>query len=422
MDTEQTQQALALYYHAGAFVQCEVLLRHLLEVQPQEPRHWHLLTSVYLQQNKKKQALDQLTLARNKQILFSERDLLLLANLQNANDNPYGAALTLEAALASGELPASGATYRTLFEFWLRAREQEKAQQALQQAARLSNDPQLFLYLAQLQMEQQDYQGMQQTMLAACAKQLPQQYVGRANLLLGISQLKLGDEVAARRSLINATLIGGANAEAGQWLDYMNAEPATDAEARRIVGVCFGPGDRQLDTAAGTVRIAPEAREAVAGIQATSEPAAFVIKTVPPMRLFYAEYDKTVEQVMALLRPAVISLNVALVKSGGSVDGPLQMIFNGNMAAPGSPVRLQLGIPFRGSASGTGKFRVQTTEPFRCASQSFVGAPEALGAALARFAAAVQGAKHVLTGEARLVPAQGGNAGSVQLELQLGIE
>ncbi len=235
LDTAQMQQALALYYRAGAYAQCEVLLQRLLELQPNEPQHWHLLASVYVQQNKNKQALDQLALARDKRVPFSERELLLLANLQAVNNNPYGAAQTLESALSQQEVSANGANYRQLFEFWLQAREQDKARAALQQAAQLSGDTELYLHLAQLQMEQQDFQAMQQTMLAACAEQLADQYVGRANLLLGISQLKLGDEAGARRSFINASLIGGVNAQAGQWLTFMHAAPATEDETRRIV-------------------------------------------------------------------------------------------------------------------------------------------------------------------------------------------
>ncbi len=247
MDESQMRQALALYYHAGAFAQCEVLLARLLESQPDDAQSWHLLASVYLQQNKKQQALDQLALARDKQVPFSERDILLLASLHAANNNPYGAAEVLENALSAKEIAQDATTYRRLFEFWLQAREQEKAGQALQQAARLSGDIELYLYLAQLQMEQQAYEAMHQTMLGACAKQLPEKYVGRANLLLGVSQLKLGDEAGARRSFINATLIGGVNAQAGQWLRFMNGPPATEDETRRIVGICHGPNDKRLE-------------------------------------------------------------------------------------------------------------------------------------------------------------------------------
>lgn len=422
LDVVQMQQALALYYHAGAFAQCEVLLTRLLELQPDNAQNWHLLASVYLQQNKKKQALDQLSLARKKRVNFSERDILLLANLQAANNNPYGAAEILQGALSSQEVAASAATYRKLFEFWLQAREQEKARLALQQAASLSGDIELYLYLAQLQMEQEDFANMQQTMLAACDKPLPDKYVGRANLLLGISQLKLGDEAGARRSFINATLVGGVNAQAGQWLRFMQADPPTQDETRRILGICYGAGDKRLaastELAAASVASAP----AVADTDATGT---FEIKTVPVMSLYYRESGKPLAELVGSLRATVISLYVSLAKSGGTVDGPLQIILLRGQAEPKEDSSVQVGSPVRGSARGSAKFSVRTTDAFKCAAQPFVGSGDALRAALAQLAASVQAAQHELTGEVRIVIPQGASPGSnpaaLTAELQVGI-
>jgi tetratricopeptide (TPR) repeat protein len=419
MDQVQTQQALALYYHAGAFAQCEVLLRRLLELQPDNAQNWHLLASVYLQQNKKKQALDQLTLARDKQVPFTERDILLLASLQAANDNPYGAAEVLEQSLAAEQVPRTATTYRRLFEFWLQAREQERARKALQQAAKLSDDIELYLYLAQLQMEEQDFENMHQTMLAACARQLPDKYVGRANLLMGVSQLKGGDETGARRSFINATLIGGVNAQAAQWLRFMNAAPPTDDEARRIVGLCYGQNDKQLQASTNVVQTTEQSPADGAGSSELSGD--FEIKTVPELPLYYMESSKPLEELMASLRGTVIGLYVSLAKSGGNADGPLQIILSGDPQGQGEGVSTQLGAPFAGAATGSGKYKVRTTAPFTCASKHFAGTGDALEIAVAQLAEAVRAAGHGLTGEMRFVIPQGDGGDALKLELQIGI-
>ena len=52
------------------------------------------------------------------------------------NGNPYGAADTLRQALQAGEIPATAANYRKLFELWFQARESRQASAALIQAAR----------------------------------------------------------------------------------------------------------------------------------------------------------------------------------------------------------------------------------------------------------------------------------------------
>lgn len=415
LDRQQMRQALALYYAAGAYKQCEGLLHQLLQVEPNNPETWHQLVSVYLQQNKRRQALDQLALAREKSVPFSQQDILLLADLQAVNKNPYGAAQTLQDALARKQVKADGRHYRKLFEFWLQARENDKAQAALSRAARLTGDIELFLYLAQLQMEQRAWQTMYQTMLDACAKQLPDKYVGRANLLLGVSQLKLGDEVAARRSLINATLVGGVNAQAGQWLQFMNAQPATKGEVRRIVGICYGAQDKRAKVGA----VPQVAADSEAGVVESDAAADIQTKTVPALRLFYLEQDMPLEELLGKLRNLAVAMNIALVKAGGSVDGPMQIISSSDPAAGGPAPPLQLAVPVRGSPSGRGRYKVRSTEPFKCAYLALEGEGQALLTAWLEFAAAVRDAGYEITGERRLVGSAGGSA---KTELQLGIK
>jgi tetratricopeptide (TPR) repeat protein len=417
LSTVQMRQALALYYRAGAYAQCESLLRRLLELEPNSPDNWHQLASVYLEQNKKRQALDQLTLAWEKSVPFSERDILLLVDLQAVNKNPYGGAELLTEAMAQGKVKADGANYRKLFQFWLLAREKDKAGQALIKAAQLSGDIELYLYLAQLQMEQRDWQPMHQTMLAACTDQLQDKYVGRANLLLGVSQLKLGDSAGARRSFINATLIGGANAQAGQWLEFMNAEPTSKDEARRIVGICYGAQDKRAKVAS-----APMAGSAVTAGKDVAEPAAqndIQIKTVAAMRIFYARHDIPLAELAAQLRSLAVKLNVNMVKAGGSAAGPLQIISTGK-AAEGDQASFELAIPTRGSPTARGKYRVRKLASLKCAYLVHEGPGEELLAAGIDLAQALQAAGHELTGERRMVSV--GSGGSLKIELQLGIE
>ena len=341
-----------------------------------------------------------------------------MASLQAANKNPYGAAEVLEDALASQAVSQTATTYRRLFEFWLQAREQERARKALQRAARLSGDIDLYLYLAQLQMEEQEFDSMYQTMLQACGKPLPDKYVGRANLLLGVSQLKLGDEAAARRSFINATLIGGVNAQAAQWLRFMNGPPATEDEISGIEGICYGVNDKPLQAARNPVVSNVETAVDSPAADGPSKP--FEIKTVAPMSLYYLQSTKPLEETMASLKGTLIKLYVSLAKSGGSADGPLQIILTGDPRSDAG-VEVELGAPFRGSVSGSGRFGVRSTQPFKCASTVFEGKGEALAAALAQLAEAVQEAQLEFTGETRIVVPQGNSADTLKAELQIGI-
>jgi tetratricopeptide (TPR) repeat protein len=415
LDIPQQRQALALYYQAGAYPQCERILRQLLDAEPGNADNWHQLASIYLQQGKRQQALDQLALAWEKSVPFREQEILLYADLQAVTGNPYGAAQTLAQALRAQTVEANGKHYRKLFEFWLTAREHDKATAALVQAARLTGDIELYLYLAQLQMEQEAWQPMYQTMTEACSAQLQDKYVSRANLLLGVSQLKLGDTAGARRSFINATLIGGATGQAGRWLQFMQAEPATAKEARRIVGICYGSSDKGVS--AGSIAVAQAAADTDAPAEGQGE-VAVQTRVVAPLRLFYTESDLPLPELAAKMRSLAVSMQVAIVKSGGAADGPLQLLSIGD----GAGAQLQLGFPVKGSPRAGGRFKMRKSEPFNCAYYTYKGSMDGLVVSLGEFAEAVQAAGYELSDERRLVFANPKGDSAVEIEVQLGIQ
>ena len=415
LDAVQAHQALALYYRAGAYLQCEVLLQKLLKLEPNKPENWHLLVSVYLQQNKKRQALDRLSLAREKSVRFTEKDVLLLADLHGVNENPYGAAEVLAAALVSQELAASGEHYRKLFEFWFQAREMSRAQQALERAAQLSDDTQLYLYLAQLQMEEQSWQAMHKTMLVACSDELQDKFVSRANLLLGISQLKLGDAAGARRAFINATLIGGASEQGGQWLNYMNAAPASKNELRRIVGVCYGTRDKR-----GRIASVSDVDAQAAEAEQPS-PAAISIatKTVPQMRLYYTEPALPLQEVLKDLKSLAARMNMSLVKARGTVEGQLHVISNNH---PSGEVEegLQVAFPVRGLPTTRGQYKARTASAFKCAYLGYRGEAVEFASVWSGFVQSLEDQGYQFTGETRLVFGTG-EGDDLEVEIQLGI-
>ncbi len=418
LSTEQLHQALALYYGVGAYAQSEDILKQLLIQEPDNPKNWHLLVSVYLQGGKQREALDSLVLARRKFVPFSERDILLLANLQAATKNPLGAAQTLSRALAEREIESNGEHYRKLFEFWLQAREKSRAQLALAQAAQLTGDTELYLYLAQLQMDQKAWPEMNRTVLTACESQIDDRFVSRANLLLGISQLKLGDERAARRSFINASLIGGASEQAAQWLAFMKAEPATREEARIIVGACYGEEDKHRKTLAS---IAPAAGEIE--VKKTQTPAeefpdfeaALVRKTVPAMRLFYTVTRQGIDGALANLESSVKRLNIALLKARGEAKGPLHFIFS--TAGDGFD-SIKIALPVKGLPVAKGKFKSGRASSFNCASHLYMGKLNELPDVLKKLATMLESRGERLSGEVRIIVRGSKDSG---IEIQLGL-
>ncbi|MCB1616961.1 MAG: hypothetical protein KDI30_13180, partial [Pseudomonadales bacterium] len=187
------KNALAVYYNIGNYKQSASILRQLLDRDPHQMDNWMQLTSIYLKMNDRKNALTILSLAWQKQMPFNEQQAMMLSDLYTATNNPHQGARILEEALEKGIIRPDEKVYNRLYNYWLQAREKQKGMNALKKAANYSNDAALFLHLAQLYMEQEDWRNMQATVLQTCSRKVPDEYISRANLLLGISQLKMGD-------------------------------------------------------------------------------------------------------------------------------------------------------------------------------------------------------------------------------------
>lgn len=412
LDAQQKRQALALYYRAGAFEQCEPLLRELQAEFPSESRYWHQLASVYLQQNKRREAMDQLVLALEKGIPFTRDEMLLLVDLLAVNGNPYGAAQVLQRAMATEILPRDADTQRKLFELWLQAREREQAKRALVAAAQLGGDTELYLYLAQLQLEDEQWAAVEQTLLTACERQLQDQYVSRANLLLGVSLLKQSREEAARQALINATLVGGANQQAAQWLRFMAARPPTADELRRVRGPCYGSaGKRAALREAGPVNaeFAPASQEEAA-VTAQAD-GTLDVRTAPDQRFYVSEHDESLTELLPRIRDLAVHQHVSLVRNGGTAAGPLQLIKE-------SDGPLRLAIPVRGAVPGSGRYRLYRGGEFRYVARTLTPDASTIGEQWAAAVAAAQAAGLEPDGRWRLVM---GSEEEGQLGLQLGV-
>lgn len=413
------RNALAVYYNIGNYKESASILERLLELDPHKMDNWMQLVSIYLKMNDRKAALTVLSLAWQKKMPFNEREATMLADLFTASNNPHQGARILEEALEKGIIPPGEKVYNRLFNYWLQAREKDKGMNALKQAANYSNDSELFLHLAQLYMEQEDWKNMQATVLRTCSRKVPDRLISRANLLLGISQLKLGDREQARRSFINATLIGGEGPRAGQYLRFMKAEPPTEREKRKLVGPCSdgGSGFNFADDS--------DEPEIVAAPSASEKKTANInIKTVEPQKLFYGVFNIKPEEMQDKIMQNAVRMGINIVKSGGKIDGPLHLIFEELPVENAKELKIKMAFPVAGRPSSSGQFRMKRDDAFKCAYRFFEGKQEDLPAFYQKFFEDVVASGHELSGEIRQIADEDSTVGQtiLKMELQIGIK
>lgn len=242
------QSALSIYYSIGNYERSIQVIQMLVEQDINNATLWQQWISLLLKSGKHSQALTVMSLAWEKGIPFRDQDILLLCDLYAINKMPGRGARMLEDAIKNGQLQSNNKINDRLFRLWLQAGEREQAQKALERAAQQGDDKDMQLHLAQLYMEKEQWQKMQDMVLRACRSELPDTLVARANLYLGVSQFKLGDAENARRSFINATLIGGENEKAGEWLRYIKAAPASEREKAGVSGPCYSASTKSIWT------------------------------------------------------------------------------------------------------------------------------------------------------------------------------
>jgi tetratricopeptide (TPR) repeat protein len=443
---ELLQSALAVYYSIGNFDRAAQVIQQLVSQDFNNAELWQQWVSLYLKAGKNAQALDVMALAWEKGIPFRDQDIVLLTDLYAINKIPGRGARVLEEAIASGRIKADAKIHDHLFRLYMQAGERDKAQAALEKAASTSHDTELQLHLAQLLMEKEQWQPMQEMVLKACDGALPERLVARANLLLGVSQLKLGDKELARRSLINATVVGGATEQAAQWLAFMKAEPATKSETAGIAGPCYSddthsvftasmpsasrnttPSADQTATPDTVSESAPDASgkfDAAAFASIKGDPHATLdIKTTDSQKLYVGDYALTPEEMSSEIIPLATKLGIAIVKNGGKIAGPMHIIFPEPPATDGGKMKVRFAFPITGNPPPSGRFQLVRDNGFRCVSRNYEGAPEGVPLAIAQFYADAIAKGLKLSGESRQIASTDNVVGgkTVKLELQIGV-
>ncbi|HQQ64188.1 MAG TPA: tetratricopeptide repeat protein [Pseudomonadales bacterium] len=456
---ELLQSALAVYYSIGSFDRAAQVIQQLVSQDFNNAELWQQWVSLYLKAGKNAQALDVMALAWEKGIPFRDQDIVLLTDLYAINKIPGRGARVLEEAIASGRIKADAKIHDRLFRLYMQAGERDKAQAALEKAASTSHDTELQLHLAQLLMEKEQWQPMQAMVLKACDGALPERLVARANLLLGVSQLKLGDRELARRSFINATVVGGATEQAAQWLAFMKAEPATKSETAGIAGPCYSDDTHSVFTASmpsanrNTTTLTdqtatPDAAsdnnsaEEKSSAATTSAPvssgkfdaAAFAaikgdphatldIKTTESQKLYVGDYALTPEEMSSEIIPLATKLGIAIVKNGGKITGPMHIIFPEPPATDGGKMKVRFAFPITGNPPPAGRFQLVRDNGFKCVSRHYEGTPEGVPLAIAQFYADAIAKGLKLSGESRQIASTENVIGgkTVKLELQIGV-
>ncbi len=149
------------------YAEAERWQRALLARHSERAQAWWQLAGLQQMAGQEQRALATLRAARAKGLAFSERELDNLVLIAAAAGQPWQGARMLEALLAERQLPSNAARQERLGQLWWQARERGQAASVYRQLARQTGQANHWMALAQLELEQENWQaGLEALQLA----------------------------------------------------------------------------------------------------------------------------------------------------------------------------------------------------------------------------------------------------------------
>lgn len=196
------------------------VLKKMISLWPNKPKYWRNLAGIYLQQNKDKDALAVMKIAYQKDYLDDEGQLLNLARLEIVHGMPYYAGQLIEKGMKNGKIKSNQDNMQLLVTAWTAAQETDKALKALDQAASMAKDGELYLQKAQLCYQQAEWDCTAEAAQKAVTKG-GLKHPGKAYIMEGMALAQSKKYDAATKVFHQAQHYDDTRKQATDWIKYM---------------------------------------------------------------------------------------------------------------------------------------------------------------------------------------------------------
>jgi len=212
--------ALSLYFDLERFEDSRDTLKRLIVMSPRRT-YWLQLASVYGELRDEARALAVMELAYAAGHVTRNEELLHFSRLYVSQGIPFLGATVLDASMTQGSVKSDASTLEFLANAWIQARALERAVSPLGKAARVSGKGELFLRLAHLHVEREEWPeavGALERVLQRGAIKHP----GQVYLLKGIAHAALKQKEQARVAFELAGKHKTTRLSSLQWLKHLN--------------------------------------------------------------------------------------------------------------------------------------------------------------------------------------------------------
>lgn len=238
------QLKLAIHYELKQFPQCAQTLVQLIGIAPDKKDYWKQLSSILFEIKRDQESLAVLAIAARKGHLTEEREIRNLANIYMLLEIPFKAGEVLEDGLARKILPEDERTLSILSDAWIMAREYGKAEAVLQRAAQVSNKGELWFRLAQIHVEEGEWNKALEALGRATEKGVTKP--GEAAFLTGVAAYESGKTDRAKAALKEAMKFDDTRRNARDWLAHIEQIEA-EAQAAAALAASLAASESEDD-------------------------------------------------------------------------------------------------------------------------------------------------------------------------------
>jgi tetratricopeptide (TPR) repeat protein len=222
---------LAMHFQQGDYQASADVLARMIALWPGNARYWEQLAGILMELGREADALAVLAMAYQQGMLTEESKLMNLVRFYQYRNVPYTAARILRKGIDDGIVEPTEEHWELLSQSYQAAEERQDAIRALQRAAALSDDGELFIREAQLHASVDNWEGVRRAARDGLDKG-GLRNTGRAWMMLGIAAFEDRAYQEALRAFRQAASHPDARTRANQWINYVNNRIRTERALR----------------------------------------------------------------------------------------------------------------------------------------------------------------------------------------------
>lgn len=230
------QLLISIYFNTRKYAEAADVLERALSLWPQRTDYYLQLSAAYQELSRGRESLAILSVAYQNSLLNKESELNRLLQLYRYFDYPFNGAAIFSSGLERETITANEKNWQEIANAWMQAREWERTETALQQAAGLSNTGTHWFRLCQIAYQEERWADSQRYCRAALDKGGLEEEQGAVWYLLALGKYYQNETLEAKEVFKRCMDWPATREDCERWYAYLTevlSERAEESERIR---------------------------------------------------------------------------------------------------------------------------------------------------------------------------------------------